>query len=102
MWHWSPADLGRISTVRVKKRQIITAHFSAKSLGDMALQLAETNYKVRFPGGLFDLAKAHMSAGGFISRKAMAMLTGAPVDDNGYPTDRQIRSRKTPTGRTDG
>jgi hypothetical protein len=23
MWHWTPEDLGRISTIRVKKRQVI-------------------------------------------------------------------------------
>ena len=87
MWHWSANDLGQISTVRVKKREVITSHFSAKSLGDTALRLGAINFKIRFPGGLTDLARAHMEQGGYMSRRAMAMFTGAAVDDFGYPTD---------------
>lgn len=102
MWDWSPEDLGRISTIRVKKRQIITAHFSVKALADMATALGEINFKVRFPGGLVDLAKVRMEQGGYISRRAMAMFTGAPVDDDGYPTDQPTRDGQTPSGRTDG
>lgn len=86
MWNWSIEDLGRISTIRVKKRQVITAHFSVQTLGDMAMALGEINFKVRFPGGLADLAKARMEQGGYISRTAMAMLADAPVDKDGFPT----------------
>lgn len=101
MWHWSPEDLGRISTVRVKKQQIITSHFSAKFLGDMALELGEINFKVRFPGGLIDLARGHMQEGGYISRKAAAMFSGAPVDDDGYPTGHPTSNRPRRARRTD-
>jgi len=85
MWHWSTEDLGRISTLRVRKREIITTHFSAEDLWDFASKIAEINFNIRFPGGLIDLARAQMQQGGFISRRAMAMLTGAPVDRDGYP-----------------
>ena len=76
MWHWSAEDLGRISTVRVKKREVITSHFSTKSLGDVAMKLGAINFKIRFPGGLTDLTRAHMEQGGYMSRRAMAMFTG--------------------------
>ncbi len=102
MWHWSPEDLGRISTIRVKKRQIITSHFSAKSLGDMASELGEINFKIRFPGGLIDLARARMEEGGYMSRRAVAMFSGAPVDDDGYPTAHPTRRRGARARRSDG
>lgn len=86
MWYWSPEDLGRISTVRVKKREVIASHFSAEALADMAAKLGAINFKIRFPGGLKDLAKVYMTQGGYISRRAMALFTGAAVDDRGYPT----------------
>jgi len=85
-WQWSAGDLGQISTVRVKRRQVITMHFSADDLADFADRLAAINFHLRFPGGIVDLARAQMQEGGYISRRAMAMLTGAPVDRDGYPT----------------
>lgn len=102
MWHWSPEDLGRVSTVRVKKRQIITSHFSAKSLGNMASELGEINFKIRFPGGLIDLARARMQEGGYMSRRAVAMFSGAPVDDDGYPTGHPASSGRRRARRADG
>jgi hypothetical protein len=100
MWHWSPEDLGQISTIRVKKRQVITSHFSVKSLGDMAAKLGEINFKVRFPGGLVDLAKARMAEGGYISRRAMAMFTGSLVDEDGFPTAHPTRNGRKRSQRT--
>lgn len=102
MWDWSPEDLGRISTIRVKKRQVITSHFSVKGLGDMAAELGEINFKVRFPGGLVDLAKARMAEGRYISRRAMAAFTGAPVDEDGYPTAHPTRNGRKRSRRADG
>jgi hypothetical protein len=76
MWHWSPEDLGKISTVRVKKREVITSHFSADALESIASKVGEINFKVRFPDGKIDLVKAHMQEGGYISRNGMALFTG--------------------------
>lgn len=86
MWHWSPEDLGEIRTVRVKKREVITSRFSADFLGDVASRVSEINFKLRFPGGLVDLVKQRMKDGGYMSRRAVAMFSGAPVDTVGYPT----------------
>jgi len=101
MWHWSPEDLGRISTIRVKKREAITSHFSAKALGDIASKLGVINFKIRFPGGLIDLARARTEQGGYISRRAMAIFTGAAVDQDGYPAYGPSSGR-TSSGKTDG
>jgi len=92
MWHWSADDLGSIKTTRVKKREVITTRFSADGLEDFAKKIAEVNFCIRFPGGLTDLARARMQQGGGISRRAIAMFTGAPVDSEGFPTG-------NPTGR---
>lgn len=86
MWHWSPDDLGSIKTTRVRKREVITTRFSAADLEDFAKKIAEINFCIRFPAGLPDLARAHLQEGGYISRRAAAMFTGAPVDSEGFPT----------------
>ena len=101
MWHWSAEDLERISTVRVRKRQVITAHFPAKALGDIGSKLGTINFKIRFPGGLIDLARERMKQGGYISRRAMGMFTGAAVGHDGYPTGGPSSGR-APSGKADG
>ena len=87
MWSWSPEDLGKITTERVKKQEVISSHFSVDALQSLALDLAELNYKLRYPRGAADRADELMRAGGFISRRAMAAFTGAPMDKDGYPVD---------------
>lgn len=86
MWHWTPENLGEIQTVRVKKREVITSHFSVDALADISSRLGEVNFKLRFPGGLVDLARLRMNEGGYMSRRAVAMFSGAPVDADGFPT----------------
>lgn len=85
MWYWSGHDLGSIFTTRVKKRDIITVKFTADNLVDFSTSLGELNFNIRCPGGLADLARRRMQDGGHVSRRAIAMFTGAPVDDDGYP-----------------
>jgi hypothetical protein len=85
MWHWSGADLGSIFTTRVKKRDVITVKFTADDLSNFATQIGEINYLIRFPGGTVDLARARMRHCEHISRRALAVFTGAPVDDEGFP-----------------
>ena len=86
MWHWSPENLGRISTVRVKKRDVITTHFSADELEDFAKRVGEINFKIRFPRGAVDLAIATMQQGGYTSRRSMAIFSGANLDHVTYST----------------
>jgi hypothetical protein len=40
MWHWSAAELTRISTVRVRRKQVITTHFTVNDLQDFANRAA--------------------------------------------------------------
>lgn len=92
MWSWSPEDLGTITTERVKKQEVITSHFSADALQNLALELAEINYKIRYPRGAEDRAEEFVRMGGFISRRAMAMFTGASTDKDGYPISKPTMS----------
>lgn len=89
-WHWSPQDLGRISTVRIKKREVITSHFSVDFLQEFADKVAAINFRIRYPGGIADLARARMSSDPYISRRALAMFTGAPFDGTVLP--RNVRA----------
>jgi hypothetical protein len=85
MWHWSGSDLGAIFTTRVKKRDVITVKFTVDDLAHFSTKIAEINFSIRFPGGMTDLARARARDGGYISRRAMAMFSGAPVDGKGFP-----------------
>lgn len=85
MWHWAESDLGAIFTTRVKKRDVITVKFTADDLVEFSQRIAEVNFCVRFPGGMTNLARVQMRNGGYISRRAMAVFTGAPVDCDGFP-----------------
>ena len=85
MWHWSTSNLGQISTIRVRKKEVITSHFTVHALGRFASKIATINFRIRFPGGLADLARARMKEGGYISRRAMTMFTGVNSDSDGYP-----------------
>ena len=91
MWHWSATELAQISTIRVRKREVITSHFTVEVLGRFASKIAEINFKLRFPGGIIDLARARMKEGGYISRNAMAMFTGYTAEGR----TKRVRAPKT-------
>lgn len=91
MWHWSPEDLGSISNVRVKKRQVITTKFSVADLEDFSKQIAEVNFYLRHPGGLSDLARARAREGFHINRRAISMFVDVPVDNQGYPVGAAVK-----------
>jgi len=76
MWHWSPKDLARVSTVRVRKKEVITVHFTADDLADFYRRLAIVNFKLRYPGGTEDLAAERAQAGSFISRDMLKLMSG--------------------------
>jgi hypothetical protein len=57
MWDWSASQLSRISTVRVRKKEVVTTHFTADDLEHFYGRLASINFALRFPGGLEDLAR---------------------------------------------
>lgn len=88
MWMWSMDEPENISTMRVSKKQIITMHFPAGSLAGFHNELGDINFKIRYPGGLEDLARERANEGGFISRRALFMMTGNPAADDWLPLRR--------------
>lgn len=82
MWNWSMAEPEKISTTRVSKKQVIIMHFPAGSLADLHTELGAINFKIRYPGGLEDLAREKADEQGFISRRALFMLTDNPAADD--------------------
>lgn len=76
MWQWSKEELSKITSVRIRKKEIISVHFTADDLADFSLQLARINFKLRAPGGLEDLAEQRAGEGFYVSRLGAALLTG--------------------------
>lgn len=79
MWQWSPGNLSQISTVRVRKREVIEFHFSADDLEDLYRRVASVNFTIRYPGGIEDLARERASEGIYMSRRFLAAITSDPV-----------------------
>lgn len=78
MWHWSPEAPDVISTVRVSKKMVITTKFDAESLREIASALARLNFRLRYPGGIDDLARERMEIGFHVSRRGFEMLFRKP------------------------
>lgn len=85
MWTWSMAEPEKISTMRVHKTELRTVHFPAGSLADFHNELGSINFKVRYPCDLEELARERADEGGFISRRALCILTGNPAADDWLP-----------------
>lgn len=81
MWQWSKAELSKITSVRIRKKEIISVQFTADDLADFALQIARVNFKLRCPAGLEDLAEQRTAEGFYASRLGAALLTGDPFAD---------------------
>jgi hypothetical protein len=94
MWHWTVAEPTRISTVRVRRKQVITTHFNVTDLQDFADRVANINFKIRYLGGLKDLAAARGERGSGISRMGLAILSGAPVIDDWLSARSQHKGEK--------
>ena len=79
MWKWSADELARISTVRVRKKEVITVHFTADDLESLGARLASINFKLRYPGGADERVRQMAEQGGHISRRGLSLFTGHPV-----------------------
>jgi hypothetical protein len=87
MWVWEPTTLGRISATRIRKKTIITAHFTASDLEDFANTLGEINFDTVYPGGEREYVSAMMKQGfGIGGRMGLAVMTGDPIIKDFFPT----------------
>jgi hypothetical protein len=74
MWQWSPENPDRISTIRVRKREVLTSHFNVEYLEDFALRLSQLNFQIHYPRGIADLAASRQQGGFYISRKGLQLI----------------------------
>jgi len=82
MWEWTPSDINKISTIRIRKKEIIRIHFTADDLYDFYSRLAGINFKIRFPRGVEDIASVHAEQGGYFSRRFLSMITDNDIVDD--------------------
>jgi hypothetical protein len=75
MWYWSPENLHQVSTMRIKKREVMFTHFDPEYLQDFALRLAKLNFRIRYPRGVTDLVASQKGEGARISRKLAQLMT---------------------------
>lgn len=79
MWEWSKNDLERISSIRIRKKEILTYHFTASDLVDLDTRLGKTNFKIMYPGGLEDMAKSYEETFSYVSRRFLAEVTNSKI-----------------------
>ena len=79
MWQWSPSELEKISTLRIRKKEIISVHFTADDLEELYGRVAGINFKLRWLGGIEELAQKRAEEGFHISRRGLSLLTDNPV-----------------------
>ncbi|WP_185966141.1 hypothetical protein [Rhodopseudomonas palustris] len=91
MLKWNADDLDRITAIRVRKKEILSVHFTAEDLFDFQQQLASINYFIRYPLGLIDRAAELEKVGGYVSRAGAAMLAGHALLDQLQPGLRAAR-----------
>ena len=72
-WEWSP---GKLTAVRVHKKNIISAVFTFSDLTDIATRLGQVHYYVSYPKGIEDLSAERMEKGFGISRIGAELLSG--------------------------
>ncbi|WP_337053133.1 hypothetical protein [Pseudoxanthomonas sp. USHLN014] len=74
MWQWSPESRDLISTIRVRRREILTSHFNVEYLQNFALRLSQLNFQIQCPRGTADLASSRQQVGFYISRKGLQLM----------------------------
>ena len=79
MWEWSKDDVTRISAIRIRKKEIITVHFTASDLEHLDLALGKINFKVTYPGGPEDMAESMSGEFSYMSRRFLAEVTKSDI-----------------------
>lgn len=74
MWDFSLKKPETISTMRVKKDQLIHTTFEDGYLSGFAMEVAELNMNIRYPGGLADYFQDQMSDGGYMNEAALRRM----------------------------
>ena len=67
MWDWDRASPAKIKTMRIRKTEVVSTHFTVSDLQDLSLEVARINFNIRYPRGNEDLAEL-INKGGYIGR----------------------------------
>jgi hypothetical protein len=98
MWSWDSASPDKITATRIRKTEIISIHMTADDLEDVALAMGEIHFNIRCPRGLRDLADALAHrGGGYLSRRAVSILTRHPVAEELLPAHRSSQPLDSPS-----
>jgi hypothetical protein len=71
MWDWAIDAPGKITTIRVSKKEVRRTHFTADDLASFASAPETINFKIRYPGGFEDYANAMGKQGAYLSRRPL-------------------------------
>jgi hypothetical protein len=82
MWDWDRSSPAKIKTMRIRKTEVISTHFTASDLQDFSLAVARINFNIRYPRGHEDLVEL-INKGGYIGRLTTSMLLGQTVEASG-------------------
>jgi len=74
MWDFSLKEPQTISTMRVKKDQLIHTTFKDGYLSEFAMEVAELNMNIRYTGGLADFFQDQMRDGGYVNEAALRRM----------------------------
>lgn len=85
MWDWSMGAPERITATRIRKREVRSTHFTADDLASFASALGTANFKVRYPGGSEEYARAMADHGSNVSRRGFCLMTCNPLADDLFP-----------------
>jgi len=76
---WGEDGISSLTSIRVRKNEVIRVKLMADDLADMMSELGEINYDVRWPNGHADRERALSEDGFYISRRGLAMLSGHDI-----------------------
>lgn len=71
MWDWESDNTDILKTTRIRKKEIIKTKFMPGTLHDFAIELAQINLLIRYPGGMVELLQEQVEQGGYINHAAI-------------------------------
>jgi hypothetical protein len=74
MWEWSTDEPETLSTVRVRKNELLTTVFSKGDLRQFYQEVAQVNLYVRYPGGIGEALEEQMSQGGYVNQAELRRM----------------------------
>lgn len=94
MWEWSSSELVKINAVRIRKKEVISVQFTAEDLENFYHRIGSINFKLRFPGGIEELAQKMAEVGFNASRRWLSLMRGDVLADEWLAPVEGLAKRK--------